>query len=309
MAVDAKILVILGPTASGKSDLAMALARLHGADILSVDSMQVYRQMDIGTAKPSQAEQAQVRHHLIDVVEPDESFTVARFVEQADEIIRNCRQAGRPLVATGGTPLYHKALFEGLFDGPEADATLRATLSALGNQKLHRQLVERDPSAAARIHLNDTRRLVRALEVIEITGRPISQQQTQWESKAARHPSVWVGLLWNRDDLNRRINARAKAMVAAGWVDEVKGMLERYPVLSKTAAEATGYQDLIEHVRGRLSLEDAIERVKIATRQLARKQMKWLKRFPNVTWLEGAAPLQENVERACKIWSDANRAD
>src|SRR4051812_23835575 len=167
MAVFRPLSVILGPTASGKSDLAMALARRVGGEILSVDSMQVYRGMDVGTAKPTAAERAEVRHHVIDVVNPDEVFTVARFVEVADAVIADAAGRGVALIATGGTPLYYKSLFEGLFDGPAADEALRERLRGLSNEALHKRLGEVDPAAAGRIHVNDTKRLVRALEVYE----------------------------------------------------------------------------------------------------------------------------------------------
>jgi tRNA dimethylallyltransferase len=297
MTVTPSIYAIIGPTASGKSDLAMALARQLGGEILSLDSMQVYRGMDVGTAKPSVQEQREVRHHVIDVVEPDQPFTAARFVELADAAIADAASRNVPLIAVGGTPLYFKVLFEGMFDGPGADDAVRARLRALPNEELHRRLIKTDPAAAARIHVNDTKRLVRALEVIELTGRPISSLQTEWESPAAlRHAAKWVGLSWQKEALNRRINARVKAMLEAGWVDEVRSLLTRYDTLSKTASEATGYAELIEHVHGNLSLDDAAERIKIATRQLARRQMKWFKRFPGVQWLPGDRALEENVD-------------
>jgi tRNA dimethylallyltransferase len=298
MTATPSIYAIIGPTASGKSDLAMGLARQLGGEILSVDSMQVYRGMDVGTAKPSAQEQRDVRHHLIDVVDPTESFTAARFVEMADAIIADARSRNVPLIAVGGTPLYYKVLFEGMFEGPGADETVRAKLRALPNEELHRRLLEADPAAAARIHVNDTRRLVRALEVLELTGKPISSLQTDWESPQPRHDARWIGLSWDKDAVNRRINARVKAMLAAGWVEEVRSLLTRYGTLSKTAAEATGYAELIEHVQGNTSLDDAAERIKIATRQLARRQMKWFKRFPNVQWLPGDRALDQNLHAA-----------
>jgi tRNA dimethylallyltransferase len=264
--------------------------------------MQVYRGMDIGTAKPSSLEQAQVKHHGLDLVDPAESFTVARFVSFADEVIRNAAAARTPLIATGGTPLYYKALFEGLFEGPSADPVLRERLGAMSNEELHRRLSEVDPAAALRIHLRDTRRLIRALEVYETTGRSISSFQTEWTAGVARHAAVWVGLDWDREVLNRRINARVKAMMSAGWLDETARLLASHHPLSLTAAEATGYHELIEHLAGRMSLDDAIEQIKIATRQLARKQMKWFRRFRNVTWMPGDRPLEENVRAAREIW-------
>jgi tRNA dimethylallyltransferase len=275
----------------------MSLARrLGNAEILSVDSMQVYQGMDIGTAKPSVAEQRDVRHHLIDVVDPSAPFTAARFVEMADAVIADARARNVPLIAVGGTPLYYKVLFEGMFEGPGADESVRARLRELPNEELHRKVSEADPAAGARIHVNDTKRLVRALEVFELTGKPISSLQTEWDSPTARHDARWIGLSWDREALNRRINARVKAMLAAGWVEEVRLLLARHGTLSKTASEATGYAELIAHVQGKLSLDDAAEQIKIATRQLARRQVKWFKRFPNVQWLPGDRAVEENLD-------------
>jgi tRNA dimethylallyltransferase len=296
------MLVILGPTASGKTDVALAVSRTAGAEILSADSMQVYRGMDVGTAKPSLAERAAVKHHLIDVVAPGEPFTVARFVELADAVIAEAGRRGIPVVATGGTPLYFKALFEGLFAGPGADEATRARLRALPNDELFRRVSEADPAAAARIHPNDQKRLVRALEVHELTGQPISSFQTHWTSAERRHNAVWVGLEWDREALNRRINARVKAMLAAGWVNEVRGLLATHGTLSHTAAEATGYRELIDHVNGKLSLDEAAEQIKIATRQLARRQMKWFRRFRDVTWLRGDRPAAAIATDVLRLW-------
>jgi tRNA dimethylallyltransferase len=287
----AKILVILGPTASGKSDLALDMARKTGAEVLSVDSMQVYRGMDIGTAKPSPTERHQVPHHLLDQVDPNQTFTVARFVELADAVIADATRRGVPLIATGGTPLYYKALFEGLFEGPPADEALRSRLRELSGEELHRRLSNIDPQAAARIHANDTKRLIRALEVHELTGRPISSFQNDWNDSNAptkpRHEAAWIGLHWDKELLNRRINVRVKSMIAAGWLQETKELLARFGELSRTASEATGYAELIAHLRGELTLEEAIEQIKIATRQLARRQMKWFRRWPQIQWLPG----------------------
>jgi tRNA dimethylallyltransferase len=295
MAALPQILVILGPTASGKSALAMALAEQFGAEILSVDSMQIYRGMDIGTAKPTADERRRVVHHLIGIADPDQSFAVARFVEQADQVIADAARRAVPLIATGGTPLYYKSLFEGLFDGPSADPDLRSRLSALPLAELHAHLTQVDPIAAARIHVNDRKRLVRAMEVFELTGKPISSFQTDWSEGSNRHRATWIGLNWDREALNRRINARVKQMIEQGWVDETRRLLERYGSLSKTAAEATGYAELIAHIKGEISLDDAIEQIKIATRQLARRQMKWFRRFKNVRWIEGDRPIDQLI--------------
>ena len=205
-------------------------------------------------------------------------------------------------MAVGGTPLYHKALFDGLFAGPPADEPLRDRLRAETGEALHRRLATVDPATAARVHANDVKRLVRALEVFELTGRPISSFQTEWADPQPRHPSVRVGLAWEKDEVNRRINARVKAMLADGWVDEVRGLLDRYGSLSPTAGEATGYRELADHVRGRRSLADATEAIKIGTRQLARAQMKWFRRFRGVTWVPGERPVEGNVTAAIDLW-------
>jgi tRNA dimethylallyltransferase len=301
------MLIIIGATASGKSELALSAAEAVGGEVLSVDSMQLYRGMDAGTAKPTAEEQRRVRHHIIDVADANETFTVARFVELADAVIRDARTRRVPLIATGGTPLYFKVLFEGMFEGPGESTEIRERLLALPNDQLHARLLSVDPAAAARIHVNDTRRMVRALEVHELTGQPISSLQREWINPQQRHPAVWIGIDWDRDALNRRINARTKGMIAAGWLDETKRLLDRFGELSKTAGEATGYRELIDHLQGRLSLDDAIERIKISTRQLARRQMKWFRRFPNVTWLRGEDDLETKLAQTMERWKP--RAD
>jgi tRNA dimethylallyltransferase len=307
MTVPLPILVILGPTASGKSALALAVAQRGCAEILSVDSMQVYRGMDIGTAKPTAAEQASVRHHLIDVAAPSETFAVSQYVALAERTIADAAARSIRIIAAGGTPLYYKSLFEGLFEGPGADAATRARLNDQPLEALHARLMEVDPAAAARIHVNDRKRLVRALEVFELTSRPISSFQTDWSGGATRHDAVWVGLSWEREALNRRINARVKAMMDQGWLQETQRLLETHGRLSRTAAEATGYHELIEHLAGRVSLDDAVEQIKIATRQLARRQMKWFRRFSQVRWIDGELPLDDQLSVVASLWPVAAR--
>jgi tRNA dimethylallyltransferase len=264
--------------------------------------MQVYRGMNIGTAKPSAAERRSIVHHAIDLVDPAESFTVARFVDVADGVIESTASRGVPLIATGGTPLYYKALFEGLFEGPSADAAVRERLSREPKEELHRRLAAIDPAAAARIHVQDTRRLVRALEVHELTGKAITSFQTEWASGEVRHQAIRIGLEWDRDELNRRINARVKQMMAAGWLDETRELLRTYGELSQTAGMATGYGELIRHLKGATSLDDAIEQIKITTRQLARRQIKWFRRFKNVRWLPGSGSINDNLKQVLALW-------
>lgn len=281
---------LLGPTASGKSSAGLHLARMMGAEIVSVDSMQVYRGMDIGTAKPTAEELRQVPHHLIDVVEASESFSAARFVELAGEAIREINGRNKKVLAVGGTALYAKALAEGIFDGPGSDAQLRRELKdraeRMGTEALHNELAQVDPEAAGKIHPNDLRRIVRAMEVFELAGEPISSFQQQFGKANPAYNCHYVCLRREREDLHRRINGRVKEMIRAGLVDEVRALLDSPGGLSMQAAQALGYQEIIDNLAGKMDLEKAIEAIKIHTRQFAKRQMTWFRRFPNVFWLD-----------------------
>jgi tRNA dimethylallyltransferase len=293
------ICVIFGPTASGKSALAHEVARRVGGVVLAVDSMTVYRDMNIGTAKPSEAERQEVPYEAIDLVEPTQSFTVMSWLKHADWIIE---REPRPIIACGGTPMYHKALARGLFDGPPADEALRVELDELSTDELQRQLAEVDPVSAGRLHLNDRKRLTRAIEVHRLTGQALSGLQQQWEDGPDRYASVRFGLRWDRPDLNRRINTRTKLMLEQGWLQEVEELLEKYEDLSPTAGEATGYKLLSRVARGTMKLNDAVEQIKIGTRQLAKRQMTWFRRFEQTTWLPGDADLEANVRQVLAAW-------
>ena len=281
---------IFGCTGCGKGALGRALAERIGAEIVSVDSMKIYRRMDVGTAKPSAAVRASVPHHLIDVAEPSEDFSVARYVELADATIAAIHARQRPVLAVGGTALYLKGLIEGLFEGPSADPAVRERLkdraAQVGSAGLHAELQQVDPVAAERIHPNDLRRIVRALEVHELTGRPISALQTQWDSPAARYDCRLIGLRRTLEDQNHRTNLRVKRMLEAGLVDEVRALLAEARPLSQTARQAVGYAEIIAHLSGTLSLAEAVEKIKINTRQLAKAQRTWFKRFREVQWLD-----------------------
>lgn len=286
----ARVILILGPTASGKSALAVAAARsIQGAEIVSADSMQIYRGMDIGTAKPSNALRAEIPHHLIDIADPHTSgFTVENWLNAARELLASFATSGKTAIIVGGTNLYVQALLSGLFEGPPADPELRARLQALGTDALHAQLQQVDPAAATRIHRNDTRRLIRALEVHSLTGRPLSEHQQQWHAAPHVLPSGWtcIGLLPDSVANARTINARVVHMMECGLLDEVRTLLAR-GALGAQAAEAVGYRELTLHLRGQRRLEDAIEDTKQKTRRLARQQRTWLRRFrqiPNSVW-------------------------
>ena len=285
-----KLYFILGCTACGKGSAGREIARRVGGQILSVDSMKIYRRMDIGTAKPSREVRAEIPHHCLDIVEPSESFSVARFVEYADRAVEQIRAAGAIPLAIGGTSLYIKALAEGLFEGPAADSDLRAKLAQRADDEglavLHAELSWVDPEAAMRIHPNDQRRILRALEVYQATGTPISQLQQQWDSNVQRFPCVFIGLRRPQEDLHRRINLRVKKMVEMGLREEATALLGEQPPPGRQAAQAVGYAEIFEHLAGRCSFEDAVERVKINTRQLAKKQRTWQRRWQQVTWID-----------------------
>jgi len=285
-----KLCFILGCTASGKGAVGRALAGGVGGEVVSVDSMKIYRRMDIGTGKPSAEARAAVPHHCVDIVEPSESFSVAQYVEAADAAVADIQVRGAVPLAVGGTSLYIKALSEGLFEGPPADAEVRAELKAKAQRDglgaLHVELGRVDAKAASRIHPNDERRIVRALEVYRTTGTPISELQKQWDSGRKRYDCTFIGLRRDREDLHGRINARAKRMVEMGLRDEVAALLAEPEGLSDAAVQAVGYAEMIDHLQGRCTLDEALERIKINTRRLAKKQRTWHRRWGDVQWLD-----------------------
>ena len=285
-----RLTFIMGCTGCGKGALGLELARRLDGEIVSIDSMKIYRRMDIGTAKPAPAVRAEVRHHLIDAVEPSEEFSVAQFAQQAEAAIADLHARGRPVLCVGGTALYLKALTEGLFEGPSADPGLRDRLrrraAAVGNAALHAELRRIDPEAADRIHPNDLQRIVRALEVFELTGTPISRLQTQWGRLRTRYDSRIIALRREREDQSRRTNARVRRMIEQGLVDEVRSLLSEPRPLSTTARKALGYAEVIEHLEGGLPLVEAVEKIKINTRKFAKAQRTWLKRFRTAEWID-----------------------
>jgi len=301
------MILILGVTASGKGRLAFDLASKLDAEIISIDSMKVYRRMDIGTAKPSAKRRQQIKYHLLDVVEPCEAFSVDRFLDLTDKSVKKITAAGKKVVAVGGTAMYIKTLLFGLFDGPGGDDNIRKKLknqiAMHGTADLHIKLTAVDPAAAERIHPNDARRIIRALEVYQLTGKPISSFQQQFNS--ARMLGDWkiIGLRRPKDIESSRINARVKQMVAQGLVEEVKGLLAENEPLSKQARSAIGYAEIIEHLDGEITLEKAVENIKVNTRRLAKSQRTWFKTFKDVNWLDidqDDSP-QDTVQKAMAV--------
>ncbi len=287
------VYVLVGATASGKTGAALRLAGRLGAELASLDSMKVYRGMDIGTAKPTGAERAAARWHLLDLVEPDEDFNVGRWLAAADAAIADCRARGVPLVFEGGSPLYYRALVEGLFEGPPADRELRRELEALaaerGVEALHAELAAVDPPAARRIERRDLRRIVRALEVYRATGRPISAVQKQFGRRRPGFDFRVAGLRRPREELYARIDARVEAMMAAGLLEEVRALVGRRGALSGTALQALGYRELAAHLAGEHDLAEAVRLAKQGTRRFARRQVGWFEKLPGIEWFEPAA--------------------
>ncbi|MBL4591606.1 MAG: tRNA (adenosine(37)-N6)-dimethylallyltransferase MiaA [Phycisphaerales bacterium] len=276
--------VIVGPTAGGKTSLAVALTQQFDqigtpTEIVTADAFQVYRGMDIGTAKPTREEQGSIPHHLIDLVEPTERFTVHDWLNLAEPLIDDLRVRGIIPIVVGGTNLYIKSFLDGMFQSPEPSEEIRDRVRSMEQDQRRANLYDADRAAHERIHASDHRRTARALEVFLQTGTPISELQQQWEAdKVARPDAVLVGLDWDAEEIKSRANQRVKMMVEMGLVDEVRGLFER-GVLGDQASQAIGYKQLLVHFEGRCSLEEAIERVKIETRRLAKNQRTWLRRL------------------------------
>lgn len=281
-----KSYILTGPTGSGKSQLAIEIAERLNAEIISMDSMALYRGMDIGTAKPSLGDRHGIPHHLIDAFDPWQSASVAWWLDQAETVARAIRERGRPVLVVGGTPLYLKALLYGIFDAPPADAQVRSRwieqAQIEGATLLHARLREVDPVSAARLHANDLRRIVRALEVWEITGRPISAWQQQWNVPTPPTARV-LCLDMPRTELYKRINARVTQMFARGFVEEVDKLRALPRPLSKEASQALGYREVLAMLGGVLSQDEAIERTQTRTRQFAKRQMTWFRNMPECT--------------------------
>jgi tRNA dimethylallyltransferase len=295
-------LLLAGPTAVGKSEVALVLAGLLDGEIVSVDSMQVYRGLDIGTAKPSALERLQVPHHLIDVVTLAEPFDAAKFVALAQGAVADIQARGRTPILCGGTGLYFKAFLEGLGPAPSADAVLRAELEATPLEQLLRELHERDPAAYARIDRLNLRRVVRAVEVVRLTGQPQAAQRFEWPSATQPRQPVagFFGLERGADDLRHRINARVDALFARGLVEETRQLLSQGLAENRTALQAIGYRQVVEHLRGERGLADTIAVVKTRTWRYAKRQLTWFRRQAPLTWL-AVAPDETAETTAARI--------
>jgi tRNA dimethylallyltransferase len=305
---------IAGPTAVGKSEIALLLAEQLGGEIISVDSMQVYRGLDIGTAKPSPAERARVPHHLIDICDLTENFDAAQFVRLAQKAVEETRVRGHVSVFCGGTGLYFKAFVSGLGEAPATSPELRAELEASPFESLLHELRECDPAAYEKIDKQNPRRVIRAVEVIRLTGKKFSEQRAEWKAGSSHCdgrtaqravPAKFYCFTRPPADLHARINARVAAMFARGLVEETRELLKHGLEQNKTAMQAIGYRQVVEHLRGGRSLPETIELVKSKTRQFAKRQQTWFRRHGNME-LIGLKPdesLEKCAQNICSLIS------
>ncbi|SMC24138.1 tRNA dimethylallyltransferase [Desulfacinum hydrothermale DSM 13146] len=282
------IVLLAGPTAVGKTSLALDLARRMNTQIVNADSMQVYRHMDIGTAKPTAEEQRLVPHHLLDVVDPDEPFDAARYVEMARPIVDHFHQRGRIPLVVGGTGLYMKALTRGLCPGAPSDPEIRRILSdelaQRGSPALHRELCQVDPELGRRLHPNDRQRILRALEVYRATGKPLSHWQAQHRFQDRLYPSIKVALFREREELYDRINRRTLIMMEQGFLEEVRKLLSMGYDPSLKPMQSLGYRHLCDHLLGKRRLDEAVSLIQRDTRRYAKRQLTWFKGDPEFQW-------------------------
>ena len=289
---------LTGATASGKSALAMHLAKRLGGEIISVDSMQVYCGLNIGTAKPSAEEQAEVPHHLIDVAQLSEAFDAAQFVRLAKSASESISSRGRIPIFCGGTGLYFRALMEGLGNSPPSDELLRDELSLLPFESLVAELKIKDPKAAKQIDLKNPRRVLRAVEVIRLTGRPYSEQRIGWD-KLKRAPENLYCINLEVDVLNQRIHKRVDEMFSLGLIEETQILIKQGLRDNRNACQALGYRQVLDLLDGELSLESVIDKVKIKTRQFAKRQRSWFRNQMQCDLLDW--PEDENVDSFCEL--------
>jgi tRNA dimethylallyltransferase len=285
-----ELVAIVGPTATGKSELAMALAAMLGGEIVTVDSAQVFRRLDIGTAKPSMEERARIPHHLIDEIEPDQQWSAAEYARNADARIAEIEARGKVPILCGGTGLWLRALVHGIVEAPEIDPEIRSAvrreIADKGAPSMHRVLAEVDPEAAVRIQPNDPQRIGRALEVFKQVGVPLSRLQASHRFKDDRYRLIAFGIAWPRDALASRIEARTNDMYRRGLVEETRARLEEGISPEAPGLSIIGYKDAVLHVAGELSLDEAIARTAAATRQYAKRQRNWFRGVREVEWVD-----------------------
>lgn len=301
-----KILIVCGPTASGKSDLALRLAHALDAEIVNADSMQIYRGLDIGTAKPSPDQRAAIRHHLIDVAEPDQPFSAAAFSDAADAAIRDIVDRGKRVIVAGGTGLYLRALVKGLVDSPGGAVELRQDLqdeaARVGNEAMLERLRSVDPELAAGLHPNNLVRIIRALEVYQLTGIPLSRYQREHAFAPRRYDALQIGISVDRGELYERIDDRVERMLADGLLGEVSALLAAGYGRDLKPMRSIGYKEAAAHLSGELSREEAVRLIKRDTRHYAKRQWTWFKADPDILWFEYPGKFGIILQHAIKFY-------
>lgn len=281
-----KILVIGGPTGSGKSDLAVRLAEQVGGEIVNADSMQIYRGMDVGTAKPSAEERARVPHHLLDIISPEQNFTASDFRREAAAAIADINSRGMKPIVVGGTGLYIRALLEGLVDSPTGDPELRKQFAEVPGEELLQRLFLVDPETASRLHQNDRVRITRALEVFSQTGRPISAFRSEHAFSGAYYDALKMAIKVERQELYGRIDRRVEQMLRDGLVEEVRSLVVSGYILEMKSMRAIGYKEIFAHLAGEITLDEAVTLIKRDSRRYAKRQMTWFSKENEIYWLE-----------------------
>lgn len=299
------LIAIVGPTAVGKTEISIKLAERIGAEIISADSRQVYRFMDIGTAKPSPEERRRIAHHMIDVVNPNEEYTVADYKSGAEIAINLVIRKGKIPILTGGSGLYVRAVIDGIFSGPGSNPDIRKGLEAQaeksGLTSLYDRLRQVDPAASSRIHPGDKRRIVRALEIYEITGRPISVLQEEGKEKNTDFNPIMIGLNRSREELYGRIDKRVEKIFQQGFVEEVKTLLEKGYGKNLISMEALGYREVVQFLEGKTDIEQTKSKIKLDTHHYARRQLTWFRKDKRITWfdLQNEEKPDKTVETIC----------
>lgn len=293
-----KIICIVGPTASGKTRLSIALAQALGAEVVSFDSMQLYRSMDIGTAKPTKEEMQGIPHHMLDFLDPREDYSVSRYVQDADRCVQDILARGKPVILVGGTGLYIDSLILGRQFAPYPETGRREALTRQaqeqGIETVLAQLREVDPEAAAALHPSNQKRIIRALEVYQETGKTITEHNRLSKLRPPKYHPLWLGLTFSRrQTLYDRIDRRVEEMLKAGLVDEVRRLVESGVSEKATALQAIGYKELLGMLRGECTLEEAKASIQLLSRRYAKRQLTWFRRNPDVHWIEAEAPWEE----------------
>ncbi len=306
-----KVLAIVGPTASGKTKLSIIVAEKIGGEIISADSRQVYRYMDIGTAKPSKEERERVKHYFIDELNPDEEFNAGVFGERGREIIEDIFSRGKVPIIVGGSGLYVKSLIDGFFEGPAGDWELRETLyrkaKQLGKEAVYEELKRVDPASAEKIHPNNLKRVIRALEVYYLTGKPISQLQVEMKPEI-NFETVQVGLNWDRKKLYRRIEKRVDEMIERGLIDEVRKLRELGYDKNLNSLQTVGYKEVFDYLDGLISYDEMVYLIKRNSRRYAKRQLTWFRQDRRIIWVDvdDGTDFNELADKVIEIYSRGN---